>query len=86
MCDLVEFCQEPHEVPRSHFENLLMIVKRRGEKKSLHIPLPINARTVPPGFPQAARGVHIVSIAAVGQERVDAMEGIGSVQMPPAAG
>lgn len=52
----------------------------------ISISLPINARAVPPGFPQATRGVYVVSITAVGQERVDAVESVGSVQMPPAAG
>lgn len=39
---------------------------------------PINAQAVAPGFPQATR--------SVGQERVDAVESVGSVQQPPAAG
>lgn len=47
---------------------------------------PINAQAVPPGFPQATRRVYIVSIGAVEQERVDAVESVGSVQQPPAAG
>lgn len=53
---------------------------------SLLIFLPINARAVPPGFPQATGRVYIVSIAAVGQQRVEAVESVGPVQMPPAAG
>lgn len=47
--------------------------------------LPIDAGAVPPGFPQATRGVYVVSIAAVGHERVDAVESVSPVQMPPAA-
>lgn len=53
---------------------------------SLQVSLPVDTRAVPPGLPQAAGGVHIVAIAAVGQERVDAVESVGPVQMPPAAG
>lgn len=45
--------------------------------------LPVDARAVPPGFPQAAGGVYVVPVR---QERVDAVESVGSVQMPPAAG
>ena len=56
------------------------------EAAPLLIFLPINARAVPPGFPQATGRVYIVSIAAVGQQRVEAVESVGPVQMPPAAG
>ena len=45
--------------------------------------LPVHARAVAPGFPQAAGRVHIVSVA---QQRVDAVESVGPVQVPPAAG
>lgn len=47
--------------------------------------LPINARAVPPGFPQAAWGVQVESIRDEGQERVDAVESVGPVQVPPPA-
>lgn len=48
--------------------------------------LPINARAIPPGFPQAARGVQVVHMRGAGQERIDAVKGVGPVQVPPAAG
>lgn len=48
--------------------------------------LPINARAVPPGFPQAAWGVQVAYIRGVGQERIDAVKGVCPVQVPPAAG
>lgn len=48
--------------------------------------LPINARAVPPGFPQAARGVQVVNMRGAGQERIDAVKGVGPAQVPPAAG
>lgn len=51
----------------------------------LFFPLPINTRAVSPHFPQATRRVHIMPVEAV-QERVDAVESVGSVQLPPAAG
>lgn len=44
--------------------------------------LPINARAVAPGFPQA--GVCVVSGGAAGQQRVDAVESVGPVQVPAA--
>ena len=52
----------------------------------LCISLPINARAVAPGFPQAIRRVHVMPVKAQRQERVDAVESVGSVQLPPAAG
>lgn len=41
--------------------------------------LPINARAVAPGFPQARAGVCVVSGGAAGQQRVDAVESVGPV-------
>lgn len=46
--------------------------------------LPVDAWTVAPGFPQAGRGIRLVSAEAVGQQRVDAVKGVGSIQWPPA--
>lgn len=46
--------------------------------------LPINARAVAPGFPQARAGVCVVSGGAAGQQRVDAVESVGPVQVPAA--
>lgn len=51
-----------------------------------YVLLPINARTVAPGFPQAIGRVHVVGIDVVGEERVEAVESVGPVQLPPAAG
>lgn len=52
--------------------------------------LPVDARAVAPGFPHAARGVSMMMMMmapeAVGQQRVEAVEGVGPVQVPPAAG
>lgn len=46
--------------------------------------LPVDAWTVPPAFPQAGRSIRVVSVDAAGHERVDAVEGVGSIQWPPA--
>lgn len=46
--------------------------------------LPINARAVAPGFPKARAGVCVVSGGAAGQQRVDAVESVGPVQVPAA--
>lgn len=46
---------------------------------------PVDARAVAPGLPQAAGGVQLVPDGDVGQEGVDAVEGVGPVQVPPPA-